>query len=455
MALDCETAEENVLYWTSVPLAKLEDVVSAQKCRQECENHFFCRAWTWGKDPDIDTLNKVCLLKGLEEDEVLHPLSKQGVVSGKPCRNSWGPPTSTSTTTQTEPPPGEAPFELETPLSYDIKVCGGASDGLDLTSSVDLGEFDHAGSWEYCLSICESTPDCRGWTWGKVRGSGKTDMCWLKGLAEGEEFEKVNDPDLISGDSCHALSRNAGKGEAITLFCWALMLPNTYEQDLLGQQLEDGLNIFACDKSIVYSNVSVEIGGETKSRAVNVNLTCDFGGEFGTALNTDIFIAVWRKLIVDADYFKYDWTVKTDPDTVFFAARLRAILIDHPEEDKGAYLNNCWRGLHGPIEVLSKNAVTTWGDGIDKCTDVLNQLCSGPCQWGEDMWMDQCLWKILHVRRDEVFELLIEDHCDPPEDDSWRTCNDASMVSYHPFKDANEYRDCYHNSQAAAGEFSS
>merc|ERR1719356_1355308 len=230
------------------------------------------------------------------------------------------------------------------------------------------------------------------------------------------------------------------------------MLPNTYEQDLLGQQLEDGMNIFACDESKVYSNVSVTIGGEIKSRAVKVSLKCEFGGEFGTALNTDIFIAVWRKLIADADYTKYDWTVKTDPDTVFFPARLRAILVDHPEEDVGAYLNNCWRGMHGPIEVLSKNAVTRWGAGIDECVDVLDQLCSGPCQWGEDMWMDQCLWKILKVRRDEVFELLIEDHCDPPDDDGWRTCNDASMVAYHPFKKEDEYLECLRNSQSTAGE---
>jgi len=336
--------------------------------------------------------------------------------------------------------------------NYDVKVCGSASEGLDFKSSIDLGEFDHAGSWEFCLSICEAMPACRGWTWGQVRGSSKTDKCWVHGLAEGEEFDRVNDPDLISGDSCHALSRNQGKGESITLFCWALMLPNTYEQDLLGQQLADGMNIFACDGSKVYSNVSVDIGDEVKSRAVNVSLHCDFGGEFGTALNTDIFLAVWRQLIADADYTKYDWTVKTDPDTVWFPARLKAILIDHPEEDRGAYLNNCWRGMHGPIEVLSKNAVTTWGAGIDECIDVLNKLCSGPCQWGEDMWMDQCLWKILKVRRDEVFELLIEDHCDPPEDNSWRTCADASMVSYHPFKDPADYKGCYYNSKAAAGE---
>merc|ERR1712032_151474 len=263
-----------------------------------------------------------------------------------------------------------------------------------------------------------------------------------------------NNPDVISGEPCHGLSRNAGKGGEITLFCWALMLPHTYEQELLGMQHEKGMNIFACDRSKVYSNESVALGHSFKSTAVNVNLTCSFGGEFGTALNTDIFVTVRKKLIDEAEYREYDWTVKTDPDCVFFPQRLQALLVDHPEEDAGVYLNNCWRGLHGPVEVFSKNSVTAWGAGIAQCQETFDQMCSGPCQWGEDMWIDQCLWKVLHVRRDDVFELLIEDHCDPPDDDGWRTCNDASMVAFHPFKQENEYVECYHNSKSVAGDTS-
>lgn len=453
VATDCETADENILYWTRSPLDKLENVAKAEDCRQECEQRFFCSVWTWGKDPDVEGVSNVCFLKGLEQGEEPHALKKQGVVSGRPCRDSWGAPTTTrqKTTFKKVKVDGDSPVVLETPPS-DTKVCGSAYDGLDFKSSVDLGELDHIGSWEFCLDKCELMPDCKGWSWGKVRGSHLTDKCFLHGAPEGEEIAQENNADVMSGKPCHALARNAGKGSEITLFCWALMLPHTYEQDLLATQYKEGMNIFACEKFKVYSNESVKIGTGLQSAAVDVNLTCSFGGEFGTALNTDIFITVWRKLIADADYLQMDWTVKADPDCVWFPRRLRAILVDHPEEDAGVFLNNCWRGMHGPIEVFSKNGVTAWGAGIEQCKTVFNAMCSGPCQWGEDMWADQCMWKVLHIRRDDVFELLIEDHCDPPDDDGWKTCHDATMVAYHPFKKEDEYRDCHHNSKAVAGD---
>jgi len=452
IATDCESTDEDILYWTAVTLAELQGVESAKDCRAKCEGLFFCSAWTWGKDPQVEDASEVCFLKGIDGGEEPHPLKQQGMVSGRPCRG-----TAASHAAASDGPAdggdedGHAPV-LEAPMTYDVVVCGAASDNLDFKSSIDLGEQSHIGSWEFCLAKCELTPECSGWTWGKIRSSSKTDKCWLHGLAEGEEFIKENDPSVISGDVCHTLSQNRGKGSDISLFCWALMLPGSYEVGLLGMQHEKGINIFACDGSKVYSNVSVTIGGKFQSTVVNVNLQCSMGGEFGTALNTEIFIEVWKKLIADADYLKYDWTVKTDPDTVWFPKRLQAILVEHPEEAKGVFLNNCWRGMHGPIEVFSKNAVTTWGAGIAQCMDVLNQVCSGMCEWGEDMWIDQCLWKILQVRRDDVFELLIEDHCDPPDDDGWRTCHDASMVAYHPFKKEDEYVDCLKNSQAEAGE---
>merc|ERR1712113_809525 len=105
----------------------------------------------------------------------------------------------------------------------------------------------------------------------------------------------------------------------------------------------------------------------------------------------------------------------------------------HPESQGGAYLNNCKYGLHGPFEVFSRNAVRAWGAGIDTCKVYFRHKCDGPCKWGEDLFIDQCLSKVLGVRRDNHFGLLVEDHCDPPK--GWDSCLDTESVAFHPFKD--------------------
>mmetsp|Transcript_58194 Transcript_58194/g.131135 ORF Transcript_58194/g.131135 Transcript_58194/m.131135 type:complete len:114 (-) Transcript_58194:138-479(-) len=106
-------------------------------------------------------------------------------------------------------------------------------------------------------------------------------------------------------------------------------------------------------------------------------------------------------------------------------------------------------GMHGPLEVFSRKAVKAWAYGRDRCVAHFNKLCSGPCQWGEDMFIDQCLFKVLNVKRDYDGALLVEDHCDPPP--GWQSCKNATFVSYHPFKKAPLYFKCMGNSAKAAG----
>merc|ERR1719159_2185181 len=57
--------------------------------------------------------------------------------------------------------------------------------------------------------------------------------------------------------------------------------------------------------------------------------------------------------------------------------------------------------------------------------------------------MDQCMWKVLQARRENDFRLLVEDHCEPPP--GWKTCRDASKVTFHPFKTTWSYADCLRN----------
>eukprot|EP00418_Pyrodinium_bahamense_P064350 CAMPEP_0179093060 /NCGR_PEP_ID=MMETSP0796-20121207/42596_1 /TAXON_ID=73915 /ORGANISM="Pyrodinium bahamense, Strain pbaha01" /LENGTH=617 /DNA_ID=CAMNT_0020790681 /DNA_START=32 /DNA_END=1885 /DNA_ORIENTATION=+ len=234
-----------------------------------------------------------------------------------------------------------------------------------------------------------------------------------------------------------------------SLYCYALMLPHGGEQELLEMQKRENASIFGCDEAAVYSNMSIELSPGFKTFVVNSDLKCKTGGEFRTALNLGIFIIVWQKVIKVGRFRHHDWTVKVDPDSVFFPDRLRQILEAHPvQQEEAVYLNNCKFGMHGPLEVLSKAAVEAWGKGVFKCVKHFWKLCSGDCMWGEDMFIDQCLMRVLKVRRDNEFRLLSEEHCDPGKD--WHSCEDRRHAAFHPFKEGKDYRRCRETAKAAA-----
>jgi len=221
------------------------------------------------------------------------------------------------------------------------------------------------------------------------------------------------------------------------------MLPESYEQELIGMQHTKRASIFACTAYTIYSNRIIQIAPGVETHVVNSDLKCSLGGEFHTALNNKIFMAVWAKVFEDADFQHYGWTVKVDPDCVFFPDRLQSLVSPLVETPNGVYLNNCRYGLHGPIEVFSRNAVKTWSTGSGRCLTHFHKVCSGPCFWGEDMFIDQCLWKVLNVNRVDELTMLVEDHCDPPQ--GWQNCYDKTRSAYHPFKSVKGYSQCLGN----------
>jgi len=232
----------------------------------------------------------------------------------------------------------------------------------------------------------------------------------------------------------------AERAKPISLYCFALMMPTGYERTLVQMQQEENLGIFACDATTVYSDKAFRLAPNLHTSVVNSTLKCDYGGEFGTALNADIFFIVWAKVLEDGIFRAHSWTVKADPDTVFMPWRLAILLQDYEEAPQGVYLNNCKYGLHGPLEVLSRHAVLAWTKGFKKCVDFFNEKCSGPCWWGEDMFMDQCLMLVLGVRRENSSQVLSEKHCDPVP--GWDSCEDPRKVAFHPFKSMDTWQVC-------------
>jgi len=225
-------------------------------------------------------------------------------------------------------------------------------------------------------------------------------------------------------------------------------MPTGYEPSLLRFQKTCNSSIFGCEESAVYSSSVFEVAPGVKTLKVDSDLKAVMGGEFWTALNTWVFLKVWDRVIDDATYADYGWTVKVDPDAVFFPGRLRDSLARHGEleEPGGVYINNCRYGLHGPIEVFSANAVRAFAKDRFKCVEHIDHGCDGgPCEWGEDLFLDECLEKVLHVRRDDIMDLMIEKACDPPGGKV--DCKNHSAAVYHPFKSVEGWADCLSEAQ--------
>jgi len=298
---------------------------------------------------------------------------------------------------------------------------------------------------EKCCALCQGTKRCKVWSWVKNAGPYKNwYVCFLKG---GSPTGKRMTNGIISGVPPQRLSlKMQAKVEGpknVSLYCFSLMRPGSEEVQLLKAQEAHGASIFACNECMIYSNRALQIGSLTTS-VINSDLKCTSGGDFGKALNSWIFIEVWRKVIEDGRYYQHDWTVKVDPDAVFFPPRLQSILQDHRE---AGYVNNCKEGMHGAIEVLSRRAVgaLAW-DYRASPNKTYPRNCVAAQQlsrWGEDMFLDKCLMDTLSIKRAYDDRLLCEGSCGCPD---WYWClNGTSRATFHPFKSPDTYTNCLAN----------
>jgi hypothetical protein len=279
-----------------------------------------------------------------------------------------------------------------------------------------------------CAAHCQEDGSCWAWTWTVADRS-----CALRGPRVDPWANKTSKDGVVSGVSF------IPRPPPGTLFGWALMMPFLdNERRLLKLQYEKGWSIFGCDDHAVYSSEVIKISSGLQTHLVNHDLKCEIGGEYHLCLNTEIFIAVWKTVLESGRPRNADWTVKVDPDSVFLPDRLRTILSKHPDPPQGVYLNNCKFGLHGPVEVFSRNAMQTY---LARNNDCINGKLDWK-YWGEDMYMDQCLWKVLNVLRVKEYDLISEDHCQKTDD--WKLCA-TGHTTFHPFKEPDGYRACMHN----------
>lgn len=337
--------------------------------------------------------------------------------------------------------------------------CGLVEEDTDYEIAEPWGYgMDHIPTAEMCCALCQGDARCKAFVWVANAGlRGCPSQCWIKG---GVPYKKKSAPGVMAGipptrksmppaidaPSGQVVKAETGAKAGRSLYCVSLIMPTGYEKGLVAWQHAQQLSIFGCDEYAVYSNTSFEVAPGVTTGVIDSNMHCKFGGDSYTALNSWIFIAFWKQVLSDGRFKFHDWTVKVDADSVFFPHRLVHVLKDHQD---AAYINNCRFGLHGPIEVLSQKALVALQEDYSASWD---KKAPKECVkkqhfglYGEDMFIDVCLGKILNQSpRPLEPRIMCEAHCECP---SWYWCqNGTDRVVYHPFKTIDAWQNCYANS---------
>jgi len=290
-----------------------------------------------------------------------------------------------------------------------------------------------------------------------------------------------------------------------TLYCFSLMMPFGYEPGLLAEQHRKGTSIFACDEHEVFSNTSALMpSGEpapVNVTPVEGSLAVEYGGRWGTALNAGVFNRVWAEVVRLGRFRRFDWTVKVDPDAVFFPERLRNVLIRRAPLNRvrtrlpapsglhcgqcrqlGSWQQSCTDRVHGyqrqnntcaeALQLAARPPPVDCGCSCDVfACDVPEEAAMyinnckwglhGPIEifsrravlayvdglpqcsdilehpWGEDKVIDQCLQR-LNITRVNEYDVLSELACGEQPS----PCQ-SQDVAFHPFKSVESYFTCH------------
>jgi len=255
---------------------------------------------------------------------------------------------------------------------------------------------------------------------------------------------------------------------ATNLFCFAFYMEDTgstkpsYDLDLLRTNLFLGAHIFGCESYRVFSDVSTWLSpGEVETVMVTGdNFHFQKRKVTGTWINSNMFIAVWKKIQEENMWSSKDWTVKVDADAVFLPSRLREKVGTLEVTEGGIYLENCKYvkfGFFGNLEVFSRKAAATYIENLDDCTTSLNYMGSeedyGKEPWGEDLFAQRCM--DLHgVQRVSAWDITTDGMCQAyrPEGEKknkkWKPdCAVTSTAAMHPFMKPKDFFDCLKDTQ--------
>jgi len=240
-----------------------------------------------------------------------------------------------------------------------------------------------------------------------------------------------------------------------TLFCWSVMnFKNAEEVRTIKGQVRNRTGIVGCDNFAVLSGRRMYLGkGHKLPNGSHVKVyswlnpahsvpmgDLAAGDHTNSYKNADIFIGAWNILVSSGGLWGHNWTVKVDPDAVFFAYRLRAHMKKWTWGTDAMYFKNCnMKGprLYGALEVVNEAAMRKY--------EALGKGCQNlPWKgWGEDEWIDKCMRDVCKAQAKIDYKLVGDHRCMAAE------CDDIERTAYHDYKTEASYYDCWKRSKDA------
>jgi len=211
--------------------------------------------------------------------------------------------------------------------------------------------------------------------------------------------------------------------DAASLYCWALSQHLGNEADLMRDHFKKKHGIFACQDWSVLSDDLID-----GVPSINIGAFGSRPAWWGSWYNAATFARAWASIIRLGVWSKHGWTVKTDPDTVWFPDRLSSHLKGLPA-DEACYVRNAGGIMLGSIEVLSAGAVSKLAARMrDDCQVGVDIV-------GEDGWIAKCLDRLGVEKREEPALLVYSSEVG--------SCGSRHAIAYHAFKDVASYAACY------------
>jgi len=246
------------------------------------------------------------------------------------------------------------------------------------------------------------------------------------------------------------------------LYCYSVYTKNTgrtkpsYELELIQQQYQKHVSIFACEHHNVFADADAMVGSGypmTVVQGVDNEFHVIKRPKVGGWMNTGLFKQVWKRLGQDVRNTDVDWAVKVDADAVFVPHRLKGMLQGHPLTYAGIYIENCkevmW-GFFGNLEVFSKDAFQALVDNLDDCGKKIDWVKGtkwGPI--GEDLFAQMCM-DYHGVSKVQNFDVTTDGAC-PGTKKRWGEkntkkwkppCHLVGTPAIHPFKRPKDYFAC-------------
>lgn len=204
------------------------------------------------------------------------------------------------------------------------------------------------------------------------------------------------------------------------LFCFAVVLWSKEEEAALANHWrQQGRSVTQCDEHEVFDGLPT-----------------------GVERNVDSFVRAWELVKQSGKWRNNDWTVKVDPDTVFFPERLKQRLRGlRTPQGAPVYVRNANFKFHflGALEVMTREAVASYFGKAGECEAHVGK------EAGEDYWLMSCLEGI-GVDYQTDYQMLNDKHAGASN------CSSDSVVAFHFYTNVDEWDACHTAAQRAASK---